>query len=93
MLESGKSSKKKLKLIVKCLRNTRDRQRAGSHIPTSPTTSRTDAVRYEKLFTKTSLTIITTPLRQTAFKVLFFCFRAFIQQKVNGIKAFFEMHN
>merc|ERR1719361_623715 len=32
-----------LKLIVKCLRNTRDRQRIGSHIPTSPTTSRTDA--------------------------------------------------
>ena len=45
MMESGKSCKKKLKLIVKCLRNTRDRQRIGSHIPTSPTTSRTDAVR------------------------------------------------
>ena len=44
-MESGKANKKKLKLIVKCLRNTKDRPRIGSANPTSPTTSRTDAVR------------------------------------------------
>ena len=49
MMENGKGKKlqdkKKLKLIVKCLRDSRDRHRIGYHTPASPTTSRTDAVK------------------------------------------------